>query len=192
MPSATNNPLHRIEVSTSIVADDLGLFESVKNHLSVVGGFEDAKIEDALRGAIDTVEEWTRRTIRKSVSATAHYKGWMRVFKLPRPPHVSVTSVKYYDPDNTLQTVSTDDYRTPTSTRNGTSIEFDWQYTFPNVYDRRDPIQVAYVAGFSDSAEVPGSIKTAIRLLAEHEFDGDASKMEEARKRLQSHMYRGD
>lgn len=191
MRTATNSPLHRIEDTTSISADDLEMFDSVKSHLRVFGMDDDTRIEDALRAAIDCVEEWTNRTIRRSVSSTAHFKGWAREYHLPLPPHVSVSSVKYYDGDNTLQTVSTDDYRTPTSTRNGMRVEFDWQYTFPNVYDRMDPIQIAFVRGYSATSDIPGSIKTAIRLLAEHEFDGDAKKIDEAERRVAGHIYRG-
>lgn len=186
-----NQIFDRLETSTSPIADDLGLFESVKRHLRDLGMDQDTLIDDALRGAIDDVEERTNRTWRLSVSSTAHFRCWSRMYWLPRPPHVSVTSLKYYDRDNTLQTVSADDYRTLTSTRNGIKIEIDWQYTFPNLYDRIDPIQVAYVRGFASHNNVPQTIKVAVRLLSESNYDGDPMKAIEAYQRLQPYVYRG-
>jgi len=87
------------------------------------------------------------------------------VMSLSRSPVQSVSSVNYYDTDNVLQTVSTDDYFFVNGGAHG-RIGFVDDYSFPDVYKRPDAVQVEYVAGFGDAAsDVPSPIRHAMLLL---------------------------
>lgn len=101
---------------------------------------------------------------------------WGRI-ELKRPPLISVTSVKYYDEDNVLQTVSPSNYFVTAGLV--PRVQFVETFDPPSVYLREDAIQVEYIAGFPPStdsppdlaANVPDKIKSAILLGAQMLFD---------------------
>lgn len=80
-------------------------------------------------------------------------------------PVSSVTSLKYYSADDTLTTVSSDDYYTLlsanppaiTSGRNG------WPWDISAYHPA--PVEVVFVAGWASAAAVPLPLKRAVRLL---------------------------
>jgi hypothetical protein len=90
--------------------------------------------------------------------------------ELLRPPLVSVESVKYYDEDNVLQTVTASDYYTTNDLV--PQLRFIDGYAPPYVYSRPDAFQVNYIAGYpaADSpptdytTNIPAEIKNAILL----------------------------
>lgn len=89
---------------------------------------------------------------------------------LPRPPLQSVTHVKYYDLSNTQQTLSVSDYEVDTSTEPG-RIYIDRSTGWPSVYDRRNAIEIRFVAGYGDAEDVPEMIKQSIRMKAAHWYE---------------------
>lgn len=89
---------------------------------------------------------------------------------LPRPPLVSVTHVKYYDLNNTQQTLSTSDYEYDTSTEPG-RIYIDRSTGWPSVYDRRNAVEIRFVAGYGAASAVPEGIKQIIRMKAGHWYE---------------------
>lgn len=101
---------------------------------------------------------------------------WGRI-ELKRPPLISVTSVKYYDESNVLQTVSPSNYFTTSGLV--PRVQFVEGFDAPSVYLREDAIQVEYVAGYAPStdsppdlaANVPDKIKSAILLGVQMLFD---------------------
>jgi uncharacterized phiE125 gp8 family phage protein len=87
--------------------------------------------------------------------------GWM--FYLPRPPLVSVTSVKYVDLNGTQQTISSGNYIVDTYSHPGRitpAYNVDW----PSAREQINAIEVVYVAGYGAASAVPQSIKEAIAL----------------------------
>jgi len=73
---------------------------------------------------------------------------------LSRPPIVRITSVKYYDLDNALQTVnSTDYYLTDDQVP---ELRFTTSFSVPNTYDRPDALRVEYIAGYAPNGSPPG------------------------------------
>lgn len=87
---------------------------------------------------------------------------------LPRPPLISVQSVKYYDTAGTLQTFSSAGYHVDTRAEPGRVVlheDYDW----PDTQSRPNAVIVAYTAGYGDAArDVPQGIRTAIRFLVTH------------------------
>jgi uncharacterized phiE125 gp8 family phage protein len=99
---------------------------------------------------------------------------------LPKPPLQSVSSVKYYTTDNTVNTYSTDNYTVDTQGGDGAKygrIFLNQGKTWPTNLRSRIALQITYVAGYGDAgSSVPGAIKTAItRIVASmYEHRGDA------------------
>jgi uncharacterized phiE125 gp8 family phage protein len=89
---------------------------------------------------------------------------------LPRPPLASVTHVKYYDNANTQQTLSSALYEVDTSTEPG-RIYIDRSDGWPSVYDRRNAVEIRFVAGYGAAAAVPEGIKQIIRMKAAHWYE---------------------
>ena len=79
------------------------------------------------------------------------------------PPIQSVTSVKYYDQDNSFQTLDSSLYNVDinSNTARIQHVNDDW----PDTYDRVDAVEVIYVAGYSDIDEVPEDIIVAVKHL---------------------------
>lgn len=187
-----DNLFHRMTDTTSPLNDDVVTFDSVKHYLRQLGNHEDQAIDDAVKGAVDDAESHCNWTWRQSVTSTAFYCDWTHHFFLPKPPAVSVTSVKYYDPDDTLTTVTASDYELLAAKGQAGVVEFQADFTFPNLnHDRVDPIEIVFVRGYTDSATVPAAVKVAIRMFAESVLDGDHKKYDEAIQRLRTKVYRG-
>jgi len=75
----------------------------------------------------------------------------------------SVTHIKYYDADNTLQTLATDQYDVDTKVRPGRIYESE-DGDFPNTYERPNAVEVEFIVGGAAS-DVPEPIKMAMYLI---------------------------
>lgn len=91
-------------------------------------------------------------------------------FQIPiyRTPLVSVQSVKYYDTDNTLQTVSVDDYSVITTTQPGCIF---FPETPDCAFDRPDAVQVEFTAGHVDPCDVSPMHRHAIKMMVHHLYE---------------------
>jgi len=96
--------------------------------------------------------------------------------ELPRPPLQSVTHIKYYDDDGTLQTVSTGDYNVITPSDDPGYVEPAFGETWPTTRSRSDAVTVRFSAGYASRAKVPETIKEAILLKLEHLWDPERVK----------------
>jgi uncharacterized phiE125 gp8 family phage protein len=117
------------------------------------------------------VEKMTNRaTTNRSV--VAYWDKWPdttdqdeSALILPRSPVAAITSVKYYDEDETLTTWSSSEYDADLN-RTPARITLAYGESYPTVYDRPDTIQVSYTAGYGTSAsDVPASLRVAIMAL---------------------------
>jgi len=190
-PRGVRSLLQRVERTADV--EDLAItFESAVRHLRAVGVMDHLTILEAVQAAVDEAERRTQRTFRKTVTDTIYYLGWSYELRIPHPPLQSITSVEYYDVNNTLQTLSSSNYSVSASSNGQGSILFDRDYTFPNLYeDRLDKVKVVAVTGYGTDADIPGTAKTAIRLLSEANYDGAADKRSEAFRVLQPLVFRG-
>lgn len=90
---------------------------------------------------------------------------------LPRPPLASVTSVVYYDEDNNPTTWSSDNYLVITKPTPGGILRKasrDW----PSVTLREKAgIEITFVAGYTQTSDVPQKYKHACALLVGHWYE---------------------
>jgi len=89
---------------------------------------------------------------------------------LPMPPLQSVTSLCYYDPSNTLQTLDPSDYVVDTNSTPGRIIR-QYNIAWPITRWRSDSVEITLVCGFGDSvSDVPSNIIQAICVMALYSY----------------------
>lgn len=125
-----------------------------KLHLRVDGTDEDALIQGLISAARETCEDRTEGTVPVT--------GWRLTLdtfpdaiKLPRPPIVSVESVKYLDTAGVQQTLSPLDYVVDTVSAPGYIVPA-FGKAWPETRDQINAVEVEYTAG---SATPPAAIK---------------------------------
>ena len=96
--------------------------------------------------------------------------------KIPVRPVQSISSVTYYDANDTQQTLSTDVYGLNARRR---VVYLKYNQSWPNLTERPDGITVTLVAGYGAAANVPYEFRQAILLQVAKWFEhrGDESKM---------------
>lgn len=98
--------------------------------------------------------------------------GWRYgIIRVPRPPLLSVVSVKYIDTALVLQTLATTEYQASFTSTVGRILPAPfkvWPQTSPL---SAEAVQVTYTAGYADVASVPNAIKHAIKFLVGHLYE---------------------
>ncbi len=151
------NPVKLITPSTleSVTLQD------AKAHLKVTGTDEDTLIRKYLNAAINRVEN-ARQSAIMSSEWEIYLKTWQSNVNLQKHPVTAINSVKYYDEDNVLQTVSSSDYRLQ-DFKVPCRLEFDsTNFDSPSTYDREYPIVINFQAGYLSASGVPGLIPEVI------------------------------
>ncbi len=113
-------------------------------------------------GPWDAVGQTYQRTNPDGTSTEA--------IELPSPPVQSVTSVKYFDAANVLQTLSPTLYDADVK---GLSPRICPSYNnaWPATYSKPNAVVVRYVAGYGTAADVPARIRVAIKSWVAHQFE---------------------
>lgn len=123
---------------------------------------QDAELVNRIQAAREQWEHDTDTvTLTQALSVNLE-RFCEREIHLPGRPIQSVTHVKYYDQNNTLQTLSTSYYSLNAQER---EIELAWNAVWPVTAIRWDAITVTYVAGNATLAAVPQIAKQAMLLL---------------------------
>ena len=123
---------------------------------------DDTYITSLIDVGTQVVEEFTRRRL-----ITQTYNIFYDEF----PPYIdlqvgdvaSVTHVKYYDTDNSLQTLAASNYDVDTKVRPGRIYQSNTG-DFPNTYERPNAIEVEFVVG-SAASDVPAPIVQAMYIV---------------------------
>jgi uncharacterized phiE125 gp8 family phage protein len=148
----------------------VGLGE-VKEHLRVTGTDEDAYIESLIAAAQSHLEHLTGRRF-VNTSCTYRTDELIEGMELPFANLVSITSIAYYDADDTAQTLSSANYQADTNSEPGRvylTASGEWPTISTNVVN---PVTITYVAGYgATAANVPDALKHAIKLLVAHWYE---------------------
>ena len=135
-----------------------------QNHLEVVDAGEAAWLTHLISIARETCEE-----ISKRAYMTQKWELWLDkwdyIIKLPRPPLQSVTSIKWYDADNTEHTIGSANYLVDNKSEPGRVIPVSG-YSWPPGIRPINGVCITYVAGHAAAANVPKRYKQAILMLA--------------------------
>jgi uncharacterized phiE125 gp8 family phage protein len=147
--------------------------EEAKASLRITTTDEDSDILGYIYAATEVAENYMQRQL---VSATwvlsvplptySNYYGlspatcWITY--LPIGKVTGITTVKYYDSNNALQTLAATNNWEYVDDNAGQYIRW---ISLPSTYDRTDAIEITYTAGWSAQEEIPESIKVAIKML---------------------------
>jgi uncharacterized phiE125 gp8 family phage protein len=157
---------HGLQLVTAPTVDPVSIAEA-RAQCRIDSTTEDGLIADYILAARAYVEVTTGLSlISQTYDMTlSHWPHSGNGILLPRNPVQSITSVKYYDTTNALQTLSSSYYEIDVS-RNPTAIHLADGYEWPDTYDRISPIVVRFVAGYGSApGSVPEPIRQAIKLL---------------------------
>lgn len=136
----------------------------LKSHLRVEHDRDDTYIATLLDAAINQVQEYTERQLL-TATWTLLLDSFDYPVKIEKPPVASIVSIKYYDEDNTEQTLSTDVYQTEVRT-DPAIVELKPDQSWPDITSEREyPIEIEFTAGYTSADNVPMDIKHAIKLI---------------------------
>jgi uncharacterized phiE125 gp8 family phage protein len=155
------------ELVTGPTVEPLSLAEC-KKHLEIASS--DTNHDAQLTSLIaEARQQWEHDT--DSVLCYQYWrirvKSWSDRFALPKRPIQSITSIAYYDGNNTLQTLSTSLYQLHIN-----EVRLAYQATLPTTNDRWDAWTITYRCGYSqDATLVPAIAKRAMLLLVGYYFE---------------------
>lgn len=137
--------------------------QEAKDHLRVDSTDEDALIEALITAARQYVER------RCGLALFTQTWDWFLDefpscdMQVPRPPLQSVTYIKYYDTDGTLQTLSASIYQVDSSARPG-RIALAENQTWPLLQSQKlSAVQVRFVSGYT--ASTIGEIRPIVQAM---------------------------
>ena len=163
-----------LKLVTAPAEEPLTLTE-VKTHLRLSGSSEDTYLSSLIVAARQHAENYLNRAL-----ITQTWELYLDDFSdemiIQKSPISAVSSVKYYDEDNTEQTLSTDYYDTDLVSEPA-RVTLAYNQTWPEVYDRTNGVVIRFVAGYGAAASVPSEIKFGMLLYANYIYDhrGDES-----------------
>jgi len=142
--------------------------DDAKNHLRIDTTDEHTYIMDLVASARRLIELHSgRRFITQTWELALDKFPSGNAIALPYPPLQSVTSVTYYDTDDSDATFSSDDYYVDTYAEPG-ALALNYGESWPNTTLRpTNGIIVKYIVGYGDAeTDVPEMYKQAIKILA--------------------------
>ncbi len=135
-----------------------------KAHLRVDISDDDTLIDALVIRAREWAEEFTGRAF---INQTWTWKldRFPHEFRVPRARLVSVTSIKYVDPQGAEQTLAADQYTVDTFSEPG-RIEEAYGTTWPATRGVNNAVEVVFVAGYGAAGSaLPESLRQAMLLL---------------------------
>ena len=160
-----------LKLITGPVVEPVSL-EEAKLHLRVDLSDDDYLIDSLLRTAREYAEDVSGRAFCSQTWELVADAWPGDRFVLPRPPLVSVTSIKYTDEDGTEATFSSSYYTVDTDSEPG-KVVLKSTASWPSVtLVDINGIRVRYVCGYGATAgDVPQRYRHAILLLAGHWYE---------------------
>jgi uncharacterized phiE125 gp8 family phage protein len=150
------------QVITPASAYPVSLTEA-KSHLKVDTTADDTYITSIIKAATQLSEEYTNRFFIDTV-IEQYASSFADLQTLFKSKVSAVAYVKYYDSDNSLQTLSATVYNTQLNYE-PSQIQLADNQSFPKITSRNDAVLARYTVGYGSSAsDVPEIIKQAILL----------------------------
>jgi len=134
-----------------------------KDFLKVDTTADDTIIDNLVAAATESCQIYTNQYFINTI-VTQYSDNWKEFYSLYKSPVSSITHIKYYDTNDSLQTLASSNYildDTYEPARIGIAVDGE----LPNVADRINAVQVKYTVGYGTaSTDVPEGIRTAIIL----------------------------
>ena len=129
---------------------------------------DDSYITSLIGVATNVVEQFTRRRLITQ-TYNIYYDEFPPYMDLQVGNVASVTHVKYYDTDNTLQTLDTSQYDVDIRVKPGRIYQAE-DGNFPNTYERANSVEVEFVVG-SAASDVEDAIKQAMYIVIGRHYE---------------------
>lgn len=159
-----------LELITAPTKDPVSL-DTALCHLRATRGDEDALVQTYIRAAVAYCQEFTGRQF---VTATYEqtFDRFDDVLALAKPPLISVTEIRYIDPDGVEQTETNSPivYEVDTNTTPG-RVRRAFGASWPSYRRQANAVTVKYQAGYGGPEDVDASVKSAILLWAAQLFE---------------------
>jgi len=140
-------------------------FNEVRNHTRIDDDVEDDVLRTYLLAAIGYFENFTWRVVRPT-TFTGFLDTWADV-EINKTPVTSITSVKYYDEDDALQTLPVSDYDVNLKVIPAT-IVFKEE---PNLFDKPNAVEIEYIAGYPELKDIPSLVRAGLYIATEQFYD---------------------
>ena len=176
-----NEHVHLV-VSSAPATEPLSTAEA-KSHLRLTHNADNANIAALIKTVRLSMERLLNRALITQ-TLKAYYEAWPTNYDyvlIPRPPVVSVTTVKYTDYEGTVTTWDSDDYIVDIK-RGRVVLAYEENWPTDTLYPTT-PIEVEFIAGYGAATAVPDEIKWMLRLGIERIYTAPPETHD---KRLQS------
>jgi len=156
------------KIKTAAVSQPISQSEA-KLHLKVSVSTDDDLIDDLIASATAWAEEYLDRQLM-SATWELYLDNLYTKIDLHKCPITEITSVKYYDSDNALQTLSANDYDTDLVSE-PSRIWKAYSVIYPLTYDRPNAVVIEFKSGYTTAAAVPKPIHSALLLIIAHNYE---------------------
>ncbi len=156
-----------LEMKTPPAGEPLTLTET-QDYLKTNDPSETAWINSAIQGVRENCEAFTRRVLMTQtwvlwLDAFQPANSQLQELSIPNPPLQSVTHLKTYTADDTATTLDDARYLVDTASEPGRLILREGQ-CWPTGLRIARSIEVEFVAGYGDAADVPAALKQGMLL----------------------------
>jgi len=134
-----------------------------KQHLKVDTSADDTYIDDLVQAATESAQIFTNRYFTNT-TLNQFGDNWSDLSTLFKSPVSSVVHIKYYDSNNTQQTLATSVYQKDLE-HQPARIGLKPNQSFPALADRISAVECKYIVGYgAATSDVPTAIKQAVLL----------------------------
>jgi len=159
-----------LKLITPPASEPVSLAEA-KAYLRVDTNDEDALISGLITAAREYCESFQNRAYITQTWELSFDDFPNMPLKLPRPPLVSVESVKVIDSTGAETTLDPSDYIVDTDSEPG-RIAFAYGKCWPSVtLQPVNAVKIRYTAGYDDAQKVPQSVKQAMLIYIAHRYE---------------------
>tara|TARA_R110002051_G_scaffold1803_3_gene9993 strand:- start:841 stop:1419 length:579 start_codon:yes stop_codon:yes gene_type:complete len=153
--------MYRSLKEDTLAVNPLFTTSEAKDFLKVDTTADDTLIDNLIKAATQSCQIYTNMYFLDT-TVTQYSDNWMEFYRLYKSPVLSITHVKYYDTNDTLQTLNSTNYildRVSQPARIGLSVDG----VLPNLASRINAVEVKYIVGYgTTSSEVPEGIRQAV------------------------------
>ena len=143
----------------------------MKLHLKIESGetADDTLITTQISAATTYCQEFQHRSY-VTQTRILYFDAFPLMFSVPYPPLISVTSIQYVDTNGDTQTLDSGQYRVDAGNQPGRITEA-YNATWPATRNLTNAVILTYSAGYGAAADVPDTVKAAIKLLVAHWYE---------------------
>ena len=153
---------------TAPVTEPLTLAEA-KAHLRITSSAEDALVTSLIIAARELCESETGRALLPQTWELTRDDFSDEMF-LQHVPVASIVSIKYTDVNGAEQTLAGTEYVLDASSNVQARVVLAVDKSWPSVYGGINNVRIRYVAGYTNAAAVPQSLKQWMLLQISHWF----------------------